>query len=449
MIFFSKKLSIFFIFIGIVSLVAHKETFSAAVILDSIGAVSSGRGGTNIAHSDNGQLIHDNPASLVNMPAGKRLNIGTHFIYPEIKYEDPDDSDYLKHKVFTIPFLSFSYKRHEDSKFAFGFGVYAPAGFGTEYHLKHSANRRFSLSDISFGNQLYKSEASLVKILFATSYRINQRLSIGIAGGPSFQKGEFESPNTFQTGRLAGLNTLTDLTAKNNFAISYTAGIQFKVSKRTMIGMSFISESKATLKGETDVLIPGKSPFSKLFFNRESEYDVKSNFEWPRYIGFGISHLAKRSHRFSLDIVWFNWSSAFDQIDLELTDGNNALFNRAIGETVNDKLPLDWEDAFAYRFGYEYFYQGNEEDVFRFGYIFNENPIPSDTLTPLIPGTLKHNFTIGYSHKWERLKGTVSSQFSIGDTEFVGNSDFIGGDYDNSAIHTKVYGFLLGLEYEF
>ena len=449
MIFLSKKLSIFFIIIGTVFLVAQKETFSAAVILDSIGAVSSGRGGTNIAHWDNGQLIHDNPASLVNMPAGKRLDIELHFIYPEIKYEDPQDSDYVKHTVFTIPSLSFSYKRHKDSKFAFGFGVYTPAGFGTEYHLKHSVNRRFSLSDISFGNQLYKSGASLVKILFATSYRINQKLTIGLSVGPSFQKAGFESPSTFQTGRLAGLSVLANLTAKDNFGFSYTGGIQFKVSEKTMIGMSFISESKATLKGDTDIFIPGKVPFSGFFFNRKAEYDVKSNFEWPRYVGIGISHLAGKSHRFSVDIVWFNWSSAFDQLDLELTDGDNALFNRVIGETVNDELPLDWEDAFVYRFGYEYFYQGDEKDVFRFGYIFNENPIPGDTLTALIPGTLKHNFTFGYSHKWERLKFNVASQFSIGDTEFVGNSDIVGGDYDNSAIHTKVYGFLLGLEYEF
>ncbi len=449
MIFFSKKLFILFIYIGTVFLVAHKEIFSAAVVLDSIGAVSSGRGGTNIAHWDNGQLIHDNPASLVNMPPGKRLDIGSHFIYPEIKYEDRQDSDYLKHSVFTIPSLSFSYKSHEDSKFAFGFGVYAPAGFGTEYHLKHSIKRRFSPTEISFGNQLYESDASLVKMLFATSYRINQKLTIGLSVGPSFQRAGFESPSTFQTGRLAGLGVIADLSAKDNFGLSYTGGIQFKVSARTMIGMSFISESKATLKGETDVVLPKNSPFRRQLFNREAEYDVKSNFEWPRYVGFGILHFVRSSHRFSVDIVWFNWASAFDRFDLELTDGNNPLFNRTIGETINDEIPLDWEDAFVYRFGYEYFYQGNDTDVFRFGYIFNENPIPADTLIPLIPATLKHNFTIGYSHKWERLKASVSSQFSIGDTEFVDNSDIIGGDYDNSAIRTKVYGFLLGVEYEF
>ena len=36
------------------------------VIRDGLGAFSSGRGGTNIAFADNGEVLYDNPAGIVN-----------------------------------------------------------------------------------------------------------------------------------------------------------------------------------------------------------------------------------------------------------------------------------------------------------------------------------------------------------------------------------------------
>ena len=71
-----------------------KESNATGVMLDSMGSVSSGRGGTNIAHNDNGVLIHDNPAALVNMPTGKTASLGFEFGYLDIKYRDPQGSDY-------------------------------------------------------------------------------------------------------------------------------------------------------------------------------------------------------------------------------------------------------------------------------------------------------------------------------------------------------------------
>ncbi len=430
-------------------LIRVDESFSEGVIVDSIGVVSSGRGGTNITQADNGTLIHDNPAALVNFPSGKQFDASAHLIYPEIKFEDIDDSDYSKHKIVSIPTLSFIYKKSEDSKFAFGLGVYIPAGFDTEYHLDHSVKGIRPFRNISFGSQLYNSEVSLTKLLFATSYKVNKNLSIGFALGPSFQKASIESPSTFQTGRLAGMSALIDIDAEDNFGLSYTAGIQYRVSENTMLGLSFISESKSTLRGETDISIPDSVPGSRFLIDPKAEYDVKSNIEWPRTIGIGVSHLINRSHKLSFDMVWFNWASAFDRFDYELTDGDNKQLNNIAGAKVNDILPLDWDDVFAYRFGYEYFFQGESNSVLRFGYVFNENPIPDNTLQPLIPGTLKHNFTLGYSRKFWQIEASVASQFSIGDPESVDNSNIVGGDYENSSIKTKVYGLLFGIAYHF
>ncbi len=421
--------------------------YAGAVVLDSLGTVASGRGGANISHADNTAIMHDNPAGLVNMDAGIVIDGMLEFISTEIKYEDEAGFDYTKHEIFTLPSVSITYKKNEDSRFAFGAGAFVTAGFGTEYHQDHSARGFLPGRQISFGKQLYKSDASLTKLLFSVSYKATSKLSLGVSFGPARHTVNFESPYTFQDGLFSGLSAIADMRNNSGLGYSFTTGVQYKLSDKTVVGLSFISESKTTLKGDGNIIIPDTSPLKRLFRNQKGEYDLKTNFEWPREIGFGISHILGESHKFAVELVWFNYSSAYDRADLELTEGNNREFNRLLGPTVNDSFPFNWENVLAYRFGYEFLLGGERDNVFRFGYIFNENPIPSSTLVPLIPGTLKHNFTLGYTHRRGNIDFNIASQFSVADPESVGKSSIVGGDFDNSTLKTKAYLLLLGITY--
>lgn len=279
------------------------DAFANGVQLPSVGPVSAGRGGTNVSHTDNGVLILDNPAGLVNMDEGVHLDMATEFIYPEVKYEDTFDSDYSKHTVFILPTLSFVYKKNSESKFAFGAGAFAPAGFSTEYHLDHFSKRRLTDDLLSFGSEVYNSGASLLKVLFAASYKVNDKLSLGISAGPSFQTVEFEMPYTLQTGQFAGVTGIADVHGSDSYGLSYVAGIQYKLTERTILGLSFVSESKATINGDGDLTLPIVGRDGDILAKFKSEYDLKTNTEWPRLIGFGVTHRTRTFHRFSFEMV--------------------------------------------------------------------------------------------------------------------------------------------------
>ena len=430
---------------------SHRPCVASGVVLDSIGAVSSGRGGTNIPHADNGALIHDNPAALVTMPSGKMLEFSSEFIYPEVRYEDAYDADYSKHEVFVIPAFSFVYKKTEDSRIAFGGGIFSQAGFGTEYRLEHNMTRSAMEGDlpVSFGNQVYRSEASLIKLLASTSFKINESLSLGFSAGPSIQRVEFEMPYTFQTGALAGVSALGEMNTRNSYGFTYTMGVQYKISRNTIVGISYVSESRSTLEGDADIYLPDTVPESVLFNNRQANYDLEFEFEWPRSVGVGVLHKISNSHRFSFDVLWYDWASAFDSLDIELTDGDNAEFDAALGKTLKDSFPIEWDSVFAFRFGYEYFVKGSSNDIIRCGYIYNENPISRETQIPLIPGNSKHNFSVGYSHKWKKWEFDIASQYLLSEKDRVTSSDIVGGDFNDSSLKTKAYLLFLGAKYKF
>ena len=145
------------------------------VIRDSIGTISSGRGGTNLAASDNSALIYDNPAALSRM-SGLNWDLTMDILSTNITYNDPQNDKKAKKQIIPLPGLAGVYKS-EKSNLAFGLGVFYPAGFAAEYELIHGGDLPI------YGTQTYKSEVSLLKVLPAVAWQATDRLSIGAAVG--------------------------------------------------------------------------------------------------------------------------------------------------------------------------------------------------------------------------------------------------------------------------
>ncbi|MFQ5805732.1 MAG: OmpP1/FadL family transporter [Phycisphaerae bacterium] len=409
---------------------SEQRVLAQGVVRDSIAATSSGRGGTNIAHFDNLSVILDNPAGLANIPEHERLDFGFDLLFTDLDYTDPLNN--ADGEVLPFPLPQFAYsKRAGSGRFTYGVGIFAPAGFGAHYDLRHAL----------YGKREYSSLGALLKILPAAAYRVDDRLSLGATFGLAISHVQLEKPFNLQTGLLAGLPAMLDLKA-TGFAPTWSVGMQYKLGEQTTVGLAFRSETRFRLKGDAKVDVSGIGvPPLK------ASYDTEIDLVWPRSLGAGIAHRLNERHRVSADVVWFDWSHAFDRLDLKLTDGSNPLFNLILGPKVRDTLPLDWHDSVAFRVGYEFF--RTSHDVFRAGYAYHDNPIPAATLFPNLAGTLEHAASIGYGHKWERWRLDVAYQYSWGPTQHVSRSRMIGGDYDHSSVKAQAHWFFASLSYSF
>jgi len=406
------------------------DAVAQGVVRDSIGATSSGRGGTNIAHADNLTVILDNPAALVNIPEDDRFDFSLDILATDLDYTDPENNANGEVKPFPLPTFARS-KKSDSGRFAYAIGVFAPAGFGAQYKLRHPL----------YGKQRYASLGALVKILPAFALKVDEHLSVGATFGLAISHVQLREPFNLQTGVFAGLPTLINLKS-TGVAPTWSLGMQYKISPATTFGLRFISETRFRLKGDAKVDISGFGlPLLK------SRYDAQVDIVWPRSVGAGITHRFNARHSASADVVWYDWSHAFDKIDLKLTNGANPLFNLLLGSKVRDRLPLDWEDSIAYRFGYEY--SPTADDVIRLGYIYHDNPIPNNTLFPLLAGTLEHAATIGYGHQWKKWRFDVAYQYSWGSTNKVGRSRIVGGDFDHSSVKAQAHWLFLGISYRF
>jgi long-chain fatty acid transport protein len=399
------------------------------VIRDGLGAISIGRGGTNIAHSDNGEILLDNPSAMVNIEGERLFELSADMLMCDLHYtQPPDDNAFSLFRPTGLPQLCLI-RRSPDGQRAIGLGVFAPAGFGAE----------FDLTNPILGTHRYRSFGALAKILPGGAYRLTDRLSVGATLGVAVSYIELEGPVFLQTGLLCGAPSLLDLRA-TGAAPTWSTGLQYQFSDSTVLGVTYTSESRFRLNGRAsaDVFAMGPTPI-------HSDFEADVNLAWPRSVGVGINHRLCPHRRISADVIWYDWHHAFDDIGLRLANPSNPVC--AALAPIHDRFPLDWRDSVSVRLGYEYFV--TPDWVWRAGYVFHPNPVPDGTLTPYIPAILEHAFSIGHGRRWRQWNIDLAYQFSFGPAQHVTTSDFVGGDFDNSKVEARAHWISLSLLRQF
>jgi long-subunit fatty acid transport protein len=334
-------------------------------------------------------------------------------------------------RPFFLPHVSYIRHFGYDDRWAAGLGVFAPAGFKAEY----------SMNNPVFGTHDYRSLGGLVKILPGLAWQATDRLSVGATLGVGISRVEIDGPVVLQTGGLTGVPTLFDLHATGATPV-WSLGMQYKLAECTTIGAAYVSESRFRLDGHLDAHVPGFGPALT-----PGHFDAQLDIVWPRSFGVGVVHRLADQHRIAADVIWYDWSGAFDQLDLTLTDSNNPLFTAVAGPVIKDTYPLDWQDSTSLRLGYEYF--ATCADVWRAGYVYHPRPVPNATLNPYLDGVLEHAFSAGYGRYWEQWMLNAGYQYSFGPAQSVGTSQIVGGDFDFSTFQAQAHWLMVSVGRKF
>jgi long-chain fatty acid transport protein len=407
-----------------------RSTFANGIEVDALEATSGGRGGTNIAQSDNGAVLLSNPAAILNVDGDGLVEFGADGLLTDLHYSNPRNDDVAAHtRPMALPMFSVIEKLPDDN-WAVGLGVFAPAGFAAGWDLNNNVE----------GNQSYKSFGSLIKVLPAVSYRVADGLTIGGTFGLAASYVSLDTPFNIQTGPFAGVPVHMKLIG-DGYAPTWSLGMQYQLSPVTTFGLAYISEDRFDLDGHVhaDVYGLGPNPIP-------TEFNSRLHINWPQSVGAGFKHMLTPNQRVSADVIWYDWKNAFQDAGLTLTDSTNPLFTHVLGPSFHDSIPLNWMDSFSVKVGYEWFY--SPHNVFRAGYIYNQPQSPSDTLTPLIPAILEHTFTIGHGTTWGGWRFDIAYQYAFGTERHEDTSALAGGDFSNSTFSSQAHWLMLSATYQ-
>jgi long-chain fatty acid transport protein len=416
--------------LGLLLSTAALQTVRAdGVVRDGIGPISMGRGATNLGFADNAAIILENPAAMTRVEGNGLLELGLDTVFTDLHYTDPDNDVEGEPRAYPVGMFGYIH-RNPCSPWAWGIGVFAPAGFGAEFNMVNPHT----------GPAKYESFGMLVKILPAVAYQVTDRLSIGATLGVAIGHNELEGPFYVQTGPFAGTPTLMDLQA-TGAAVAGGIGLQYCLTPRTTIGIAYNERTDLDLDGNARAtLITPPPPFG--FGLQDSEFDLEANLTWPRSLGIGIKHELGCCRRLGLDVVWYDWSDAFDELELNFSDPSNPIVAAVLGSEFTDTLAMNWDDSISLRVGYEW------DDgcwTWRLGYVYHESPAPNETLNPYLDGVLEHALNVGLTYRLGHGDLNLAYQYSFGPERDVTDSTLAGDDFDNSTFEAQAHWLALSV----
>jgi long-subunit fatty acid transport protein len=174
-----------------------------------------------------------------------------------------------------------------------------------------------------------------------------------------------------------------------------------------------------------------------------TKFAATTNLVWPRSLGFGMAHKFNKRNILGIDVIWYDWHNAFNQVNVNLTNPSNPMVGAVLGPANTQVLPLNWRDTVSLRLGYQW--TPDDINIFRVGYVYHASPAATATLSPYTDGLLTDTFSTGYSRKVGRAYLNAAYQFMFGPTRTVGTSALAGGDFSNSTLHTQAHVAMLGV----
>jgi len=341
-------------------------------------AKASGRAGAWVARADDAAANWYNPAGLVRLEEGFQVQFGINLIpigkdsdftvtdpfYMGLVGQLPPETYSGVENLATPINLYFSHKIND--RIAWGVGVTTPFGLITEWE------------DLPVTSSAKRSELVTFVVNPNVSFALGEQWSI--AFGVDYIHAEVK-----EFSRLANVNPAppplvwdeSNLTGSGD-DWGWNAALRW-ANERWAVGLTYRAElSPSVDDGE---LIWADTPI----LNSSGT----TSLDLPAQAAIAVAWLIDEDFDLEFDIAYAGWSS-FKELNIKVD-------NPLLGDIV---LEENWKDTYSYRIG------GNwalaEKHNLRFGVVYDEAPVPSETMRPSIPDGNRTGVALGYGFSPEK-----------------------------------------------
>ncbi len=423
--------------------------------LEAYGPIAGGMGGAAYAYDNGTAAVMNNPATLGMMEEGSRLDVAVGSLGPDISSSMASEPKANSSATaFYMPAVGWVKK---SGALAYGVGVFAQGGMGTEYD---------SNSFLTAGsNETVRSEVGVGRFLIPLSYSVNDKFNIAgsidyvwasmdlkmaMSGAqfadmlaPAYNGTQEygEVSGSMVDGMMAMVGTALDPTGPVNWArfdfsnnspflgeafgsgFAGKLGFTYKVGSRWTVGASY--HSKTALGDMTtgnarvsmnvnmdDGLLAGGTPtgtYSSVSIPVTGKIRVK-DFQWPQTYGIGAAFQATDKIMIAADVKRIGWESVMKNFEMSFVADatqDNPLAAGFAGADLDATMYQNWKDQTVIALGAAF--QTTEQLVLRVGYNGSTNPVPDKYLNPLFPATIKNNFTFGGGYEINKASSVNAS----------------------------------------
>ncbi|MCP5417003.1 MAG: outer membrane protein transport protein [Chromatiaceae bacterium] len=425
---------------------ASSQSFAAGfqLIEQSVSAMGGAYAGSASMASD-ATTVFFNPAGMSRLK-GNQISAGLHVISPKAGFSN--DGSYLNPVLTGSTVVPGSLPGPDDDGGTLGVvpNFYLVSEINPDLHLGLGVNAPFGLateydSDWIGRYHAIKSEVMTVDINPSLSYRVNDRLSIGLGVSAQYLKAKLTNAVDFGTVCLgsfgagacggAGVAPLAaDGKAEvdgDSWAFGYNLGLLYQFSEQTRLGFSYRSKISHDLDGDAEFSVPAGFQGLLNFVSSSAFTDTGASAEvdLPELAIISLFHQLTPKWSIMAEAAWTRWSR-FEELRIQFD-------NPAQADSVQ---PENWDDSWRFSLGVNY--APNATWTYRAGVAYDQTPIPSaEDRTARIPGNSRTWLALGLGYNIsQNLSLDVGyAHLFVKNTEIdhaASTGHVLLGDYDNS-----------------
>lgn len=391
---------------------APESVLAAGFSIFEQGSKAMGLGGAFTAQADDASAIFFNVSGIA-FQKERAFEVGATYItttsgdYQGLSPYPGVGNDGKLSKLSKFP-VHFYWVEPINQTWTFGLGLNTPFGLAVEWDNPDTWPGRFISQ---------KAELQAFDLSANLGYQASPRLGVGFgvimrtSNVELVQRQAVVNPFTLQPAEVAKVDLKSD---SFNQGYGFQLGVLYKYNNSFQWGVSYRSSMKVDYSGDTsfsqistgnplfDALVATQIPFGQ-------KVGTKTSIEFPDTASLGLNFAINPTWRVETDVDWTGWSH-FDKLVVKFDGG-------VLPTLVREE---NWKDVYSYRVGV--LWMRTQKSEWRFGYVYDENPIPDETLGPLLPDANRNGFSVGYGRQGNRLKTDVALMYLPFDTRTIDSS---------------------------
>lgn len=404
---------------------------------NGVSARATALGGATVASADGPlEAMQGNPAELTNLN-GRALDLSVTSLFATGSFTNSVSSNgTIQSSAGTLPYGAFGMR----------LGPRFVLGFSSAPDTLMKANWTYldppGTAGATYGLQENRSTILALRSSAGLGFVVNRKLSLGASLGAMYNANSLHAPYIFQQQpQVAGLKTLLDLQA-SGVGWNGTFGAVITPSNNLTIGLAYRTQTTVHTNGNASGNAGAQFAALGIPFQPTFHYDAEVDTKFPQAFTGGVSWRGWRHTQINLQGQWIDWSGAFQQLPVKLTNGNNSDINGFLGSSsLQDTIPLRWNNQEMFGVGVQVPVAEGWE--LRGGYSYATDPVPSATLTPMTAAILQNTLGTGAGYTHGHYRFDLAYQVQLPASQHVGQSGLLAGEYNNSQVNVMVQSITL------
>jgi len=382
------------------------------MLMEGYGPIAAAMGGASMAYDNGNAGMANNPATLGLMADGSRLDIAVGGLHPDVVSKMTGMPDATSGgTAYYMPAIGWTNKK---GGMAYGIGMFAQGGMGTEYKTTDWVGAGSGLES--------RSEVAVGNVIIPIAYEVSPELIV--AGSldvvwssmdlkmamPASQIGAMYGAGLISAsgaGAAAlppftgGANNVGYFNFSDNSAFTGSAkstgfagklGVTYKLNKQLTLGASYHAKTALgdmTTNSGKMLMIDNANAMgggAGATYTMNGKITVV-NFQFPETYGMGAAFQATDELMVVADWKRIGWKAAMKSFRMKLSSTDMG------GMDMDMTMPQNWKDQDVIQLGAAY--KLSQALTVRAGVNLATNPVPNDYVNPLFPATVENHFTMG------------------------------------------------------